>query len=211
MGSAASIELTTDLSAEQVGDIVSKLGPRYKVYKAAIMKQNINGRFLASFVTNKDQLDIVLDELQITKEIHREQILIQLQKAGLIQIDGNNDNDILAKTGSPYKKNNEIFQMKDSLMTSPRDLMTKMFSLQAIKVNLSEMHIISEKIANEVIKRRNNNKKFDCFISYRVASDSVAALLIYYSLISRNITVFLDKVCLEIGYDWKTGFLNGLL
>lgn len=53
--------------------------------------------------------------------------------------------------------------------------------------------------------------EFDVFISYRVASDSHHAQIIYDLLTSRGVKVWWDKVCLQDGVPWEEGFCNGLI
>ena len=53
--------------------------------------------------------------------------------------------------------------------------------------------------------------QYDVFLSYRVASDSNIALLIYEKLSRRGIRVWFDKMNILPGRDWEQEFADGLL
>ena len=52
--------------------------------------------------------------------------------------------------------------------------------------------------------------KFRVFLSYRVDADAKIVEAIYKALKKLEVTVWWDKVCLEMGEDWETGFVKGL-
>jgi serine/threonine protein kinase len=52
--------------------------------------------------------------------------------------------------------------------------------------------------------------KYDIFLSYRVDSDSEHVDRIYQELLRLELTVWLDKVCLQPGQPWEEGFCEGL-
>jgi TIR domain len=52
--------------------------------------------------------------------------------------------------------------------------------------------------------------RHDGFISYRAATEDGVAELLQSRLQENNITIFLDKRCLNYGEDWQIGFLEGL-
>ena len=53
--------------------------------------------------------------------------------------------------------------------------------------------------------------EFDVFISYRVASDSHHAEMLYEMLSGKGLKVWWDKKCLEAGVPWDEGFCHGLI
>lgn len=64
--------------------------------------------------------------------------------------------------------------------------------------------------------RKHKCLRHDIFISYRVATDADLAIKLQLELSLQTLpsgaspTVFLDKVCLKDGLDWRDGFLYGL-
>jgi len=56
-----------------------------------------------------------------------------------------------------------------------------------------------------------NAPEYDAFISYRVATDSEEAQLLYELLTSCNLKVWWDKKCLKPGEPWREGFCAGLV
>jgi hypothetical protein len=65
-------------------------------------------------------------------------------------------------------------------------------------------------IGKKNIRQPGETATFDVFISYRVASDSVPAQLLYDRLSSSNVRVWWDKVSLQPGMPWAIGFCEGL-
>ena len=53
--------------------------------------------------------------------------------------------------------------------------------------------------------------KYDIFLSYRVASDSLHVEKLYNLLTAQGFKVYWDKLCLEPGVDWEQGFCEGLV
>jgi hypothetical protein len=53
--------------------------------------------------------------------------------------------------------------------------------------------------------------KYDVFLSYRVDSDSDHVMMLYEALCAMELTVWLDKECLEPGQLWEEGFCEGLI
>eukprot|EP01033_Poteriospumella_lacustris_P005209 gene5209-3720_t len=89
--------------------------------------------------------------------------------------------------------------------------MSKLFEIQGIAVDPTDLDPAVEKIANAVGTGFGDGfHKYDCFINYRVASDSDLAEKLFLYLKTKNIHAFLDKKCLKNGEKWKDGFLTGL-
>ncbi len=93
---------------------------------------------------------------------------------------------------------------------SPREILRAMFKLQGIFVDPSCLGDIIAKIVAAVGSGYGNGvDKYDCFISYRVATDQPLAQELYFRLKVLGIFAFWDKECLKNGESWKDGFLNG--
>ncbi len=61
------------------------------------------------------------------------------------------------------------------------------------------------------IRMVGDEPKFDIFISYRVASDTHHADVLYNRLTQEGYRVWWDAKCLEPGQDWKEGFCEGIV
>jgi len=61
--------------------------------------------------------------------------------------------------------------------------------------------------------RSHNSSYYDIFLSYRVCTDAELAekLVDHIHLQHKQLQVFLDKICLPVGENWESGFLNGLM
>ncbi len=93
---------------------------------------------------------------------------------------------------------------------SPREIMGSMFKLQGIFVDPSSLEDVMSKIVAAVGSGYGNGiDKYDCFISYRVATNQDMAKELYFQLKVLGIHAFWDKACLKNGESWKDGFLNG--
>jgi hypothetical protein len=55
-----------------------------------------------------------------------------------------------------------------------------------------------------------NPKEYDCFLSYRVATNQALVERLYWCLRSEGLNPFFDKECLVLGEGWKEQFLRGL-
>jgi hypothetical protein len=53
--------------------------------------------------------------------------------------------------------------------------------------------------------------EFDCFLSYRVATDLQLVEVVYEMLTKRGFKVWWDKQCLPLGKDWQQSFCEGLM
>lgn len=56
---------------------------------------------------------------------------------------------------------------------------------------------------------RRSQTEYDAFISYRVATESRFAQLLWSHLCKQSLRVFLDQRCLEDGKPWEEGFVRG--
>lgn len=58
--------------------------------------------------------------------------------------------------------------------------------------------------------RFEQQRTYDIFLSYRVASDSLLVDRLYHLLLQKNLRVWYDKKCLRLGQRWENGFVDGL-
>jgi len=54
-------------------------------------------------------------------------------------------------------------------------------------------------------------KPYDCFLSYRVATDRAQTEALYAALTALGLKVWYDRKCLKTGQKWEDGFVDGLL
>jgi hypothetical protein len=81
---------------------------------------------------------------------------------------------------------------------------------EAVRSNLSPTMDPTSASTEEPADSAAPLKKYDCFISYRHASESNIAEKLYYYLRLAGFNPFLDKHCLELCEDWKNGFISAL-
>ena len=106
---------------------------------------------------------------------------------------------------------NQQIVIEDAITMSPKQIIGKLFSIQAIHMDPFDIKTTGNKIAAIVGKGYGDGIScYDCFISYRVATDAHLADKLYLYLKSINFYPFLDKYCLKPGESWKEGLLNGL-
>jgi len=116
----------------------------------------------------------------------------------------------------------------ERLLKSPKQIVTALLELQSTKLNPLDVETspaiadIAQHVAdakNEVASLQlrgaaqplaNTSYKYDCFISYRVASEANTAETLYLYLERRGLRPFLDKKCLKKGANWKDDFLDSL-
>lgn len=278
MGTGASVQFHNNINAEKLGEMISELGKPYKEYQIAVVDNKISGKYLNKFIKNKQDFDILMNDLGVTNKTHRNQLLLQMEELGLLEINDDDTNivtpPLIALHSSNYKnsysnshdsntsnqfnksddsnrfnkeeieyhevnhnninhnqydssynndnnnnnknkKNKNInskFKLNETLTISPRKIISKLFKIQGFNfLDISQQSNI-ESLANDIIKRKTDrNKKYDCFINYRFDVDANIGMKLYNSLISLNISVFLDETCLDVNYNWKDGFLNGII
>ena len=107
-----------------------------------------------------------------------------------------------------FKEHN--IKVGESVTKPPREIMTKLFEIQGIPLDPSEIEIAVEKLKGVIGTGYGDGEtKYDCFINYRVATDSDLAEKLFLYLKTANIHAFLDRKCLKNGEKWKDGFLKG--
>lgn len=109
----------------------------------------------------------------------------------------------------------------------PRELIGELLTIQGVHLDPQDIEHAAATIVESIktYKDKWNGHKigdnvsssekeeefaYDCFLSYRVASDQDVAEKLYYVLSAKNILCFLDKKCLQAAKKWKNGFIQGL-
>ncbi|OQS03091.1 hypothetical protein THRCLA_21240 [Thraustotheca clavata] len=193
MGAGASLNM---LSANDVADEIGKLGDAYQVYTPLFTKNGIDGGILASL--NEHDLDNLLVDMGISSALHRKILLLHLSKLKVIK----------APDKDPSSSSHQ------SVPTlSPAEILAKLFEFQGIHlIDPDDMESTVAKIIPIVppADALHAPESYDCFISYRVATEKDIAEKLYLHLKSKGFNVFLDRMCLKNGEPWKDGFLRGL-
>ncbi len=215
MGASSSVLSLSSLSAGEIGEIVAGLGPAYVPYKNNIVENGISGGMIASTAGESELLELLAD-LSINNNLHKKVIVAQFQQFKH-KMEGNGHivqppSAQELKKRAAVKLTRESVRMADSVGDSPRVIMTKLFMLQGIKVDPSDLDP-SFQILESVIGKGHGDgvNSYDCFINYRVATEADVAEKLYLYLRSNGIHAFLDRKCLKNGQNWKDGFLTGPL
>jgi hypothetical protein len=217
MGASASIISLENLSAEEVAAAISQLGTAYEKYKDPLVSNGVSGEVVSSL--SEEELMSLFADLGITMGLHQKVILNHFKR-----IKNGGSNQKLDNTRNPQKVGTEHpseccqfhplpqdFQVNDRVTQNPRSIMSKLFEIQGVPVDPTDLDPAVEKLAKAVGAGFGDGKeKYDCFINYRVAADADLAEKLYLYLKTKNIHAFLDKKCLKNGEKWKEGFLNGL-
>jgi hypothetical protein len=221
MGAGASVLCLESLTAEEVADAVCELGTAYAKYKDALISNGISGTVLAQ--QSEEEMSALFTDLEISSTLHQKVILSHFKllknRPGASGAQASTQVAV-ATTAAPveidtdgcqYHPLPEGFQVNDRVTQTPRHIMSKLFEIQGVSVDPTDLDPAVEKIAKAVGPGFGDGKnKFDCFINYRVAADADLAEKLFLYLKTKNIHAFLDKKCLKNGEKWKEGFLNGL-
>lgn len=214
MGASASVISLPSLTPQQVGDMVANLGAAYEPYKARLISDGISGDVLMS-LSDSDMKDM-LKGLGIENVVHVKVLISHFNKlkAENSTVHGGNGGGVQTGNDPDCCKYHVLpcdFQVGEKITKTPRQTMTKLFEIQGIPVDPTDLDSAVEKIAKAVGTGFGDGKeKYDCFINYRVASDADLAEKLYLYLRTKSIYAFLDKKCLKNGEKWKDGFLTGL-
>jgi hypothetical protein len=219
MGSAASISKSIkDFSPSDIADYIATLGEAYVQYKDIIISNGVSGDVLAE-MTTEDEIKSCLQDLQITNAFHQKKLISYLLKLLKAPSETATIKE-LNPTGSVNTINSNLnniqwsepqIEISDCITQTPRVIMSKLFEIQGIKVDPSDLDPAISKIKSVVGQGFGDGiNRYDCFINYRVASDADLAEKLYLFLKSSGIHAYLDKYCLVDGMKWKEGFLKGL-
>jgi hypothetical protein len=214
MGAGASL---TTLSAQDVATEVGKLGEEYNPYVEIFLRHGIDGHILHSIPD--DEVMPFLQQIGITSEIHRKLLGLHLAKlipksatctpVGNDAVTSQPDNPSTVSASSTSSDSSK----RHGATLPPSTILSKIFAFQGIHlVDLDDMASIVGKITSVTGPSQcNGDDTFDCFISYRVASEKEVAEKLYLHLKTQGLHPFLDRMCLRNGEPWKDGFLRGLL
>ena len=202
MGSGASI---VDLSSTELGEAVSKLGKHYELASKEIIDSGISGTILFQTVHDSEEQfkSFVAEHFNITKPLL--QTVLFTSYAGLLQNDGSSGKSIAS-----------LYDIKETLQRSPRQIVTDLFQIQGIKLDPENVAGAVDDIAAAIHASIGEDticdgiNTFHCFIGYRVLADKIVAELLYDKLTIKGLKPFLDKFKLKNGLPWKDGFLQGL-
>lgn len=106
-------------------------------------------------------------------------------------------------------KNNKLSRVVDN---QARNLLSQMLTKDPTKRPTLDRILHHPFLSGKKTARMSGEvPEYDVFISYRVASDSSHAEILYNMLTDEGLKVFWDKKCLKSGEDWKQGFCEGLI
>jgi len=206
MGASGSVACSEHVSAEEVGSFVENLGTAYKPYKAMIVENAVDGKLLKSM--KAAELKDLLSEIGIEKKLHVRVLLSHLKD--ICSTSTSEAPQPVETTSSVPFKEHDI-DVNEMCTLTPRKIMTTLFQIQGIPLDPVDIETTVQKIKGVVGTGYGDGvSKYDCFINYRVASDSDVALKLFLYLKLAGVHAFLDKKCLKNGQKWKEGFLNGL-
>eukprot|EP01040_Poterioochromonas_malhamensis_P020570 gene20570-24589_t len=210
MGGASSVATPVDQwTAEQLGEYIAALGAAYHPYRERIIHNGISGDII--LMISEQELGDILVTLEITNFIHKKVLTGHLNRLRGVALHSPRRPSILDGSGCVFHPIPDSFHVGDRVTKTPRFIMSKLFEIQGIAVDPTDLDPAVEKIANAVGTGFGDGfHKYDCFINYRVASDSDLAEKLFLYLKTKNIHAFLDKKCLKNGEKWKDGFLTGL-
>jgi hypothetical protein len=104
--------------------------------------------------------------------------------------------------------------LSETVIFSPRYILEHLFSKQGIECDPSYLKLFVAELAAELTKRceriDSTGKDYDCFISYRDATDKDVAEKLHDKLKLAGLKPFLDKECLPLTEEWKGNFLRAL-
>ena len=181
MGSAASTITSLErLTAEDIGNYVAGLGEAYVDYKKIVVDNGVSGELLLTMKT-EDDIKTNLTELGIVKNFHQKALITHLLK--LI----NNSKSIEANVNSTSQAainfKELTIDLGDKVTISPRALMSRLFEIQGIKLDPTDLDPAIQKIKNVVgCGFGDGINRFDVFINYRVAADADIAEKVYLYL-----------------------------
>ncbi|KDO33084.1 hypothetical protein SPRG_01898 [Saprolegnia parasitica CBS 223.65] len=196
MGAGASIQ---GLSAADVAAEVKRLGEAYHEYAPLFTRNGIDGAILQRL--SDTDLDNLLVDLGVSSALHRKILLLHLSKIKTVPTTSpssldTNDGRILVHRSTPS--------------LAPAQVLSQLFAYQGIHlIDPDDLVSVVTKIV-PLVKPVSAHDEYDCFISYRVASEKEVAEKLYLHLKTKGYEPFLDRMSLKNAEPWKDGFLRGL-
>lgn len=218
MGAAGSTIKLEHLSANDIGRLVAGLGEKYISYEVLIVENGISGEVLTSL--NGGEMKEILVSIGVSNVAHQTILITHFKRlkgeasgagGGGGGVGNNSGGEAAVNPGGcVFHALPSGFSVGEQVTKSPRAIMSKLFEIQGIAVDPSDLDPAIEKIAKAVGGGFGDGvNKYDCFINYRVAADADLAEKLYLYLKTKGIHAFLDKKCLKNGEKWKDGFLAG--
>ena len=214
MGAAGSTITIEHLTAENIGDYVANLGEKFQSYRALIIENGVDGTVINS--VEQDDLKNLMMSIGVQNVAHQTVIISHFKKLKAVL---GRDNSGGTQSGNASAHNPDCcqfhplpndFEVGSQVTQTPRSIMVKLFEIQGIAVDPTDLEPAVDKIAKAVGSGFGDGKShYDCFINYRVAADADLAEKLYLYLANKGIYAFLDKKCLKNGEKWKEGFLTG--
>lgn len=135
MGAGASATTIANFSAADVADFVGKLGEAYKDYKQKILANGVSGQFLADLKSDAEILDFLKNDLGIENKLHLKVLTSHLAK--IVKKAPTDGLAILDTSGYAFKEPPVL--PGDKVTLSPREIMKKLFDIQGIALDPSDI------------------------------------------------------------------------
>lgn len=187
-----------EIRSLQVYHDIKVMGDQYADAAEIVSDANIDGNVICD--STSDQLHELLITHGLTNVVQRTVVVSRL-----IAIKKN-------YTAKANEAGTVTLDIPDMATIAPRDCLARIFQIQGIRLDPDDIDVAADRVASAIGANKvdPNSDEYDCFLSYRVASDKTVADALYTRLVIRGLKPFLDKVCLVTGMDWKDGFLQGL-
>ena len=215
------------MTAAEVANLLrEELDEAYKPYADSVEGEGIDANCILQM--SAEDLDSVIAEMKPAKAIHKVKLM---QKAALLKEQHRLSREKAQAASAslapapvpapapvspapPLHKIPADLLAVDHITRTPRDLLSDLFKIQAIRLSPNRVVSTVERLAKmlEATKHPDFDGKtrYGAFINYRVVADAAAAEQLHLRLKILGIHTFLDKECLEPGYPWKDGFVEGV-
>jgi len=186
-------------------------------------------------MSSQTEMIEMMNDLGITKKLHQKRVIVEFEKlkndirqsmmvhstslpsssmgGGLLSHHSSMSSQHQHPSNDSSKAQENIppqIEVIERISRTPRSLMTELLTIQGIHLDPSDLDAAVSKIVQAVGRERQSHYKYDCFINYRVSSDSDVAEKLYLYLQTHGFKAFLDKKCLLDCMSWRDGFLEGL-
>lgn len=181
-------------------------------------------------MSSQTEMIEMMNDLGITKKLHQKRVIVEFEKLkndirqsmmvhsssfpsssmGLLSGHSMSMNHPANDSSKAQENVPPQIEVIERISRTPRSLMTEILTIQGIHLDPSDLDAAVSKIVQAVGRERHSPYKYDCFINYRVASDSDVAEKLYLYLQTHGFKAFLDKKCLLDCMSWRDGFLEGL-
>lgn len=163
-----------------------------------------------------DEFEISLTEIGVKSSLHKKAIIAETKRLENVSKEIIMNKQVTEKKQAVVKSKATLklpkdFEVNDCVTVPPRETFDALFKIQGVSYNAKEREETNLQQIAELITASGCDgvNEYDCFISYRVATDLDVAETIYNYLKEKNIQPFWDKKCLTPGLPWKQGFMQG--